>query len=311
MKSVYQMIAIAIALPLMVSCVSTKKFNAMQDELRLELSTANQSLEQCEVSLRSATSRLTTCQRDRDKLTSDLGAANATLRAREEQLEDLRKQIADCREQLNNQMVQVGDLTVLSKAATDNMKETLGQLERKESYIMRLQAAKSKADSLNLALALNLTRVLKDGIDDEDIDVQVDKTVVFVNLSDKMLYQSGSANITPRAHEVLEKIAQIVKSRPELDVMVEGYTDNVPISTACIQDNWDLSVRRATSVVRVLQKTYGVNPDKLIAAGRGEYNILVDNSTDANRAINRRTRIILLPRLGQFYDLLNPNNLPN
>ncbi|MDX1410463.1 MAG: OmpA family protein, partial [Saprospiraceae bacterium] len=151
----------------------------------------------------------------------------------------------------------------------------------------------------------------KDGIDDEDVEVKVDKTVVYVNLSDKMLYQSGSANITPRAREVLGKIAQIVQSRPELDVMVEGYTDNVPINTACIQDNWDLSVRRATSVVRELQNTYKVDPNKLIAAGRGEYNTLVSNDTAENRSINRRTRIILLPRLAQFYDLLNPSNVPN
>lgn len=294
-----------------ISCVSTKKFTQMQDELQLSLAESNRSLEQCQTSLRSTTARLNTCQTEKDRLNNELGGLRATVQARDEQLADLRRQLADYREQLANQLIQVGDLTVLSKAATDNIKETLEQLERKESYIMRLQAAKSKADSMNLALALNLTRVLKDGIDDEDIEVKVDKTVVFVNLSDKMLYQSGSANITPRAQEVLSKIAQIVQSRPELDVMVEGYTDNVPISTACIQDNWDLSVRRATSVVRVLQNTYGVNPDKLIAAGRGEYNTLVDNSTEANRSINRRTRIILLPRLGQFYDLLNPNSLPN
>jgi len=157
-----------------------------------------------------------------------------------------------------------------------------------------------------MALSVNLKRVLREGIEDEDIEIKVDKTVVFVNLSDKMLYESGSANITKRASEVLGKIAQIVQSRPELEVMVEGYTDNVPISNECMSDNWDLSVKRATSVVRVLQQNYGVDPNRLIAAGRGEWNTLATNETAQGRAINRRTRIIIMPKLNQFYDLLDP-----
>lgn len=182
--------------------------------------------------------------------------------------------------------------------------------KKKDKYIQLLQAAKTKADSINLALAVNLKGVLSEGLDDKDVEVKVDKTVVFVNLSDKMLFQSGSSNLTPRASEVLGKIAKIVESRPELEVMVEGYTDNVPIKNACMDDNWDLSVKRATSVVRVLQKNFNVNPNRLIAAGRGEYNTLASNSTDAGRSTNRRTRIIILPKLDQFYDLLNPNLAP-
>ena len=123
-----------------------------------------------------------------------------------------------------------------------------------------------------------------------------------------MLYQSGSALLTPRAKEVLGKIAEIVESRPGVEVMVEGYTDNIPIKNDCMIDNWDLSVKRATSVVRMLQKEYNIDPNRLIAAGRGEYNTLADNSTEAGRSMNRRTRIIILPKLGEFYDLLNPDN---
>ena len=140
--------------------------------------------------------------------------------------------------------------------------------------------------------------------------MKVDKTVVFVNLSDKMLYESGSANLTSRAQEVLGKIAQIVQSRPELEVMVEGYTDNVPIKNACMEDNWDVSVKRATSVVRALQSQYKVDPNRLIAAGRGEWNALAANDTEEGRSINRRTRIIILPKLDQFYDLLDPGKAP-
>jgi chemotaxis protein MotB len=204
----------------------------------------------------------------------------------------------------------VGDLTVLSQSANENIKQTLQQLESKDKYIRLLQAARTKADSINLALAVNLKSVLKEGIEDQDVEIKVDKTVVFINLSDKMLFRTGSHRLTDRAKEVLGKIAQIIQSREGIEVMVEGYTDNVPIKTDCIDDNWDLSVKRATSVVRVLQQDYKVDPNKLIAAGRGEYNVLASNDTDEGRSINRRTRIIILPKLDQFYDLLNPNNVP-
>ncbi len=169
-------------------------------------------------------------------------------------------------------------------------------METKDKYIHLLQAAKTRADSINLALAVNLKSVLSQGIEDEDVEVKVDKTVVFINLSDKMLYHSGSALITPKANDVLGKIARIIESRPDLEVMVEGYTDNRPIKTDCFNDNWDLSVKRATAVVRVLQRQYNIDPNRLIAAGRGEYNILASNDTAEGRSQNRRTRIIILPQ---------------
>ena len=180
-----------------------------------------------------------------------------------------------------------------------------------DRYVERVRKeAKSKADSLNLALAINLKGVLKDGLDDKDVDIKVDKTVVFVNLSDNVLFKPGSFDLSPNASAVLAKIAKIIDSRPDLEVMVEGYTDNDPIKNACTKDNWDLSVRRSTSVVRILQSEFKINPNRLIAAGRSEYNTLVPNSSVANKAINRRTRIIILPKLNQFYDLLDPKNAP-
>ena len=130
-----------------------------------------------------------------------------------------------------------------------------------------------------------------------------------VNLSDKMLFTSGSYKISPKAYTVLEKVAKMLIARPDLEMMVEGYTDNVKISTDCIDDNWDLSVKRATAVVRTLQTKFGVDANKLIAAGRGEYGALTSNDTPEGRSINRRTRIILMPKLDQFYDLLNPDNV--
>ncbi|MEO1628725.1 MAG: OmpA family protein, partial [Bacteroidota bacterium] len=240
-----------------------------------------------------------------------VNTAQSNLKLREEQITDLRGQISDIRAQRDKQLNQVEDLTTLSQSASENMKETLSQISKKDKYIQLIQAAKTRADSINLALAINLKGVLRDGIDDEDVEVKVDKTVVFINLSDKMLFKSGSYELTSRATEVLGKIAKIVKSRSEFEVMIEGYTDNVPIKNSCIEDNWDLSVKRSTSVVRVLQKNHGVDPNRMIAAGRSEYNALADNETAEGRATNRRTRIIIMPKLDQFYDLLNPNKVPD
>ncbi len=287
----------------MTSCVSKKKMAALQSEYDV----ANQQLGECGENLNEYMARLSACKQENEKLKGQVQTAISNLSLREEQIEDLKDQINDVRVLRDKQLSQVDDLTTLSQSASENIKETLAQLETKDKYINLLQAAKTRADSINLALAVNLKSVLKSGIEDNDVEVKVDKTVVFINLSDKMLFTSGSSNLTPRAKEVLGKIAQIIESRPGLEVMVEGYTDSQPIKTDCISDNWDLSVKRSTSVVRVLQTNYGIDPNRLIAAGRGEYNALESNETAAGRSINRRTRIIILPKLDQFYDLLNPN----
>ncbi len=284
---------LAMSMLILTSCVSNKKFTALQES-------CNNQIAQCEESLNEAKSKLQSC-------TTDLNAMRSEKSLREEQLADLRAQLTDCKQLRDAQLSQVGDLAVMSQGANDNMKRTLDQLAEKDKYIHLLQAAKTKADSINLALSANLKVQLKDGIEDKDIEIKVDKTVVMINLSDKMLFQSGSSDLTSRANDVLGKIATIIENRPDLEVMVEGYTDNVPINTSCTKDNWDLSVKRATAVVRILQKNYNIDPNRLIAAGRGEYNALASNDTKEGRSTNRRTRIIILPKLDQFYDLLNPD----
>ncbi len=290
---------IALSVMMLASCVSKKKFTALESDLK----TANEQLGKCGESLNDYMARLSTCS-------SELNTLKTEKSLREEQIADLRAQLEDCKIQRDRQVTQVGDMAVMSQTANENMKLTLAQLAEKDKYIHLLQAAKTKADSINLALSVNLKANLKDGIEDQDVEVKVDKTVVMINLSDKMLFKTGSSTLTPRASDVLGKIATIINERPELEVMIEGYTDNVPISNDCIKDNWDLSVKRATSVVRVLQDTYKIDPNRLIAAGRGEFNTLAPNDTPENRAINRRTRIIIMPKLDQFYDLLNPNMVP-
>ncbi len=281
---------------LLSSCVAKKKFIDLQSRY----DKAQTDLVKCGDSVQDYKDRLAAMARTNQE--------NESLKTqRDAQITNLNDQIVDLRKNRDKQLDAVGNLTVLSKEANENINKTLSQLEQKDKYINLLRAARTKTDSLNLALALNLTKVLANGIEDQDIEVKVDKTVVMVNLSDKMLFTTGSAKISSKANTILEKIAQIVKSRPELEVMVEGYTDNVAINTECITDNWDLSVKRATSVVRVMQQTFNIDPNKLIAAGRGEFNALTSNSTAEGRTTNRRTRIILMPKLDQFYDLLNPD----
>ena len=306
-KSLFFLLFISL---MMTSCISKKQYAAMQADLKTQLDAANKDLGKCGVSLNEYMANLSTCEQDKTKLKNDMRNLENTLKLRQEQMDDLKAQISDFRVQRDKQLNQVGDLTTLSQSATSNIKETLSQLEKKDQYIHLLQAAKTRADSINLALAVNLKGVLSEGLADKDVEIKVDKTVVFINLSDKMLYQSGSSNITTKAQDVLGKIAKIIESRPDLEVMVEGYTDNVPIKNSCVDDNWDLSVKRATSVVRVLQKTYKIDPKRLIAAGRSEFTTLTSNDTPEGRSINRRTRIIILPKLDQFYDLLNPKNVP-
>jgi len=288
---------------LLSSCGISKK---QYEGLQIELDLANKQLGECGESINDYLNKLAECEKSKEGLRGQMNVSDNNLKLREEQIADLKELIADIRKQRDKQSTQMDDLTVLTQSASDNIKETLSQLEGKDKYIQILQAAKTRADSINLALSVNLKGVLADGINDQDIEVKVDKTVVFVNLSDKMLFQSGDTRMTPKAYDVLKKIALIVQDRPDLEVMVEGYTDNRPISKPGIEDNWDLSVKRATSVVRVLQKNYGVDPNRLIAAGRGEYNALATNDAADGRSMNRRTRIIILPKLNQFYDLLNP-----
>jgi len=301
-----KLLTLLFSILLFSSCVSKKKFVGMESELEL----AKADLQTCNRDLARQVKSLDACNQEKSRLTAELNSMKSNMTLREEQLSDLRSQIDDIRTQRDKQLSTVDDLTTLSQSATQNIERTLDQLDKKDQYIGLLQAAKTRADSINLVLAVNLKNVLADGINDQDIEIKVDKTVVMVNLSDKMLYRSGSANLNSDAKRVLGKIAKIIQSRPNLEVMVEGNTDDDPIRTACLDDNWDLSVKRATSVVRVLQQDYGVAANRLIAAGRGEFNPIADNESSEGKSTNRRTRIIIMPRLDEFYDLLNPDNVP-
>ncbi len=222
----------------------------------------------------------------------------------ESKISALEQQVGDLKEDKKKTLEYVDNLTVLSQSASESIKETLAQMGKKDEYIQHIQRALTRKDSINLALGFKLKSVLKDGFNDEDIQVDIEKTVVYISIADKLLFKSGSATISSAAKNVLGKVAEVISAQPGLEVMVEGYTDNKPISTAGIKDNWDLSVLRATAVIRVLQDDFSIEPTRLVAAGRSEYKPLESNDTVEGRARNRRTRIVIMPQLDQFFELL-------
>jgi chemotaxis protein MotB len=205
----------------------------------------------------------------------------------------------------NNNAVlnQLKDLSVISSSQAESIRKSLDNIGAKDAYIQNLQSAIARKDSLNMVLVMNLKGALND-ISDTDVEIKVEKGVVFISISDKMLFKSGSAEVSDKAMNVLGKVAQVLNSKPEIEFMVEGHTDNVPIKNNCIADNWDLSVKRATSVVRILQNKFNMDPKRMTAGGRGEYIPLQSNETTEGKAVNRRTRIVILPQLDQFFQLL-------
>ena len=216
----------------------------------------------------------------------------------------LTEQVKSLKQDKKNALKQVENLTVLTQSSSDNIKSVISQLSEKDKYINGIRTAMTRKDSLNLAIKYHLTKNLTEGIQDKDIEVNVEKTVVFISISDKMLFKSGSYTVTDKAYTILEKIAKVINDQPQMEVMIEGHTDSKPIKTEFLQDNWDLSAKRATSITRILQYKFGVKPNRLIAAGRSSYSPLVPNDTPQNMAKNRRTKIIILPKLNQFFDLL-------
>ena len=195
------------------------------------------------------------------------------------------------------------DMTILSTKGAQNIEKALETIKEKDLKISRKQDALTKKDSVTLALVTSLKSSV--GISDPDIEINVEKGVVFISIADKLLFKSGSYVVSDRAKEVLAKVAKVVNDKPTFECMVEGHTDNVPFTgNAVLLDNWDLSVKRSTAIIRVLTKELGVKPSQLIAAGRGEFVPLVDNKTAENRATNRRTRIVVLPKIDEFYEMI-------
>jgi chemotaxis protein MotB len=288
MKS--QLLLVCFSAVVFTSCISKKKLMAEQDKYA-KLNTFYMQV-----------------QDDLKKCRDDEAESAKNKALLETEITGLNKQL-DFLKQNNNTMInQLKDLSVISNSQAQSIQKSLENIQSKDLYIQNLQSAISRKDSLNMALVMNLKGALKD-INDQDVDIKVEKGVVFISISDKMLFKSGSYDVSDKAMDVLGKVAQVLNSKPDIEFMVEGHTDNVKIKNNCIADNWDLSVKRATSVVRILQNKFGIDPKRMTAGGRSEYIPLQSNDTPEGKAANRRTRIVILPQLDQFFKLLEtPQN---
>lgn len=254
---------------------------------------------------------LQNCQNENRQLTANIQDTKDQLAANKEELAASKARVASLEEQLKQQKKDYAALqSSLDKSLTNansnnlNISKLVDQINESNQYIRRLVEVKSKSDSLNMVLTNNLTRSLSRE-ELKEVDVQVLKGVVYISLADNMLYKSGSYEVNDRAQETLSKIAKIIMDYKDYDVLIEGNTDNVPISRENIRNNWDLSCLRASSVVQYLQNHYGVDPKRLTAGGRGEYNPLASNDTSVGKQRNRRTQIIITPKLDQFMDLID------
>lgn len=276
---------------LLSACVSSKKFKKAQADAQTRYDSLTAVYGKSQGDLK-------TCEDDK----ADLGKKNTALST---EIDGLNKQLAYLKENNTQALKQLQDLSVISGQQADNIRKSLENIGAKDAYIQTLQQQMAKKDSLNMALVMNLKGAVGN-MEDEDINIKVDKGVVYIDISDKLLFTSGKYEVTPRAKEVLGKVAAVLKNQPDMEFMVEGHTDNKPFRSGVLLDNWDLSVKRATSVVRILEKQYGIEPAKMAAAGRGEYKPLTGNDSPEDRAVNRRTRIVILPQLDQFFKLLEP-----
>lgn len=260
------------------SCVSQKKYSDLEAKKK-----ETQDL------LNTATVKLNSCLEEK-------ASASSELKVLQDQVKNLKNTNSAL---LNN----VGNLATLSSKEAENLERSLESIQEKDLQIKTMNDAMNKKDSVTLALVTSLKGALGN-LADEDIEINVEKGVVYVSISDKLLFTSGSYNVSSRAKEVLGKVAKVVNDKPDIEFLVEGHTDNVPIKNKVLLDNWDLSVKRATSVVRVLQNDFNVDPKRMTAAGRSYYVPLAGNDTAGDRAKNRRTRIVVLPKLDQFYSMI-------
>ena len=278
MKINLSLVTMAAAMLLTTGCVSTKKFDNLQ---------ANYN------SLQDTNNQLT---RDDEQCKDNLGRATVQISSLQERINAEQQHVTDLQSTLDKCLATTGQ-------GNTNISKLIDQIKSSNQYIQELNASRSKSDSLNMVLTNNLTRSLsKDEL--QDVNVKVLKGVVYISLSDSMLYKSGSYDISDRAGDVLSKVAKIINDYKGFDVLIEGNTDSVPISMPNIRNNWDLSALRASSVVQSLQNNYGVDPQRLTAGGRGEYNPVASNDTPEGRSLNRRTEIIITPKLNQFMDLI-------
>lgn len=287
----------AIASITLFSCASPKELKQAQANYT-ELKGAYADMQ---AKYRALQDELNKCNADKEKGSVQSAAQKAGL---ESQIATLNNQLDYLKQNNNTVLNQLKDLSVVTGSQAESIRKSLDNIGAKDIYIQDLRGSIARKDSLNMALVMNLKGAIGN-LDDKDINIKVDKGVVYVDISDKLLFKSGAYDVTDRAKEILGKVAKVLNAQPDIEFMVEGHTDSLAIrGNGALVDNWDLSVKRATTIVRILQDSYGLNPKRMTAAGRGQYVPIADNTTNEGRAANRRTRIVILPQLDQFFKLL-------
>ena len=282
----------------MASCVSSKKYKDLEAQIndtKMNLQKCQDKLDDCE---KQKMALADDCKTKTGQLESELSMKNGKLKNMEEQMDMLKKTN-------NNLLDRLSDLSIVSKNGAESIRKSLDALNEKDRQLTALNKAMAKKDSIMLTLVLNLKRSLQ-GVNSDDVNVEVRQGVVFISLSDKMMFRTASSVINESAGKVLDKIAKVLNDHKDLSILVEGHTDNVPMANDCMMDNWDLSAKRATSVVRMLQTKYKVEPSRMTAGGRSQYVPKDSNTTSAGRQKNRRTEIIILPKLDQFFEMIQP-----
>jgi len=276
------------------SCVSPKKLQ----EAEAKYGQLNGAYADLQGKYRDAQDAITKSKTDAERASDKTKSLQSTI-------DELNKQVDFLKSNNNVVLSQLKDLSVVTGAQAESIKKSLDNIGAKDLYIQGLQSSMARKDSINMNLVMNLKGAIGD-LNDGDINVKVDKGVVYVDISDKLLFKSGSFNITEKAKVVLGKVAKVLAAQPSIEFMVEGHTDSKQLISGgnLMEDNWDLSVKRATTIVRILQDTYGIEPKRMTAAGRSEYMPVTENDTPEHRAANRRTRIVILPQLDQFFQLL-------
>ncbi len=306
MRIVNFAIVVLVIVVSMSSCVGKKKFlkaNADKEMTQLTLNETLDQLRACQLEQAKLKRTIDTWKDKANAKDTDVASKKGQLAAKDSEIAALKDQISVLKNTNSDLLSSLSDLSIVSKAGAESIQKSMESINQQSKYIQSLTSKIQAKDSTNLVLVMNLKRSLAD-VNDTDINVEVKGGVVYVSISDKMLFQSGSSNLNARAEEVLGKVASVINDHSTLNVLVEGHTDNVAISNSCVKDNWDLSTKRSTAVVRVLQNRYNINPARLTAAGRSEYVPKVSNQSYEGRSVNRRTEIILTPKLDEYFKLL-------
>ncbi len=281
------------------SCVSKKKFVEMQDEYTTFKATSRDNISKVKNELKDKDKQLFAYESATKTRNKELDIRSKHIKSLDEQIDFLKKTNSKLLDKMTN-------LTLMSKAGADSMRVSMETINEQSQYIENITAAIQRKDSLNISFIVTLKRMINYEISDEDFSIKARKGLVCISVSDKIFFSSNNANLNQKGENTLEKIAKALNAHPDLDILIESHTDNSPIFTDGIKDNWDLSTKRATAIARLLQTRFGVQPDRILAGGRAEFSSKEYSGTESNKKQNRRIEIIIMPKLEQFFqDLVN------